>query len=148
MTKFLVCLAAALSFLSASAQSADKQKLSVEDQIAKLEHAWVAAQKSNDYATIDSLLAENFTEVDADGTVMHKSQILDDAKTSKYESVEVSDLKITLFGDTAIVIGNYDAKHFDKDGKPLQDHERFVDTWHKMPGGKWLCIAQGNAVIR
>jgi len=46
------------------------------------------------------------------------------------------------------VVGTFDAEHSDKNGKPLQVHERYVDTWRKMPGGKWQCIAEGNTILR
>ena len=148
MTKFLVCLVTALWCFSASAQSGEMNNNTVESEIAALEQSWAAAQKANDPTAIAPLLADNFIEVIPDGSLMNKSQVLDDAKKSKYQTIELSDLKITLFGDTAIVVGTFDAKHSDKHGKPLQDHERFVDTWRKMPGGKWQCIAEGNTVLR
>ncbi|HET9409815.1 MAG TPA: nuclear transport factor 2 family protein [Candidatus Sulfotelmatobacter sp.] len=148
MTNFFVCLVTAFSCLSAFAQSGEMKKTTVESEIAALEQSWAAAQKANDPATIASLLADNYIEVLPDGSLMSKSQVLDDAKKSKYETIEVSDLKIISFGDTAIVVGTFDAKHSDKDGKPLQDHERFVDTWRKMSGGKWQCIAEANTIMR
>jgi ketosteroid isomerase-like protein len=124
------------------------KSIPVESEIAVLEQSWAAAQKANDAPTIATLLAENYIEVLPDGSLMNKSQVLDDARKSKYETIELSDLKVTSFGDTAIVVGTFDAKHSDKNGKPLQDHERFVDTWRKMPGGSWQCIAEGNTALR
>jgi ketosteroid isomerase-like protein len=120
----------------------------VESEIAALEQSWAAAQKANDPSAIAPLLAENFIEVLPDGSLMNKSQVLDDARKSTYQTIELSDLKVISFGDTAIVVGTFDAKHFDKNRKPLQDHERYVDTWRKMPGGKWQCIAEGNTILR
>ncbi len=148
MTKFLACLLTAFWCLSASAQSRVMKSSTVESEIAALERSWAAAQKANDPSAIAPLLASNFIEVLPDGSLMNKSQVLDGARKSKYQTIELSDLKVINFGDTAIVVGTFDAKHFDKDGKPLQDHERFVDTWRKMPGGKWQCIAEGNTVMR
>lgn len=148
MTKFLVCLVATSWCLSASVQSAEVKSNTVESEIAALEQSWAAAQKANDPSAIAPLLADDYIEVLPDGRLMNKSQVLDDAMTSKYQAIELSDLKIISFGDTVIVVGTFDAKHSDKDGKPLQDHERYVDTWRKMPGGKWQCIAEGNTVLR
>ena len=148
MTKFLVCLVAAFWCLTASAQPAEMKSITVESEIAALEQSWAAAQKANDPATIATILADNYIEVLPDGSLMNKSQVLDDAKKSKYETIELSDLKIISFGDTAIVVGTFDAKHSDKDGKPVQDHERFVDTWRKMSGGEWQCIAEANTIMR
>ena len=85
MTKFLVCLVTAFWCLSASAQSGEKS-ITVESEIAALEQSWAAAQKANDPATIASLLADNYIEVLPDGSLMSKSQVLDDA-TSEIRSV-------------------------------------------------------------
>lgn len=148
MFKFLVYLVTGLSCLSASAQSAEMKRVTLESEIAALEQSWAAAQKANDASTIALLLADNYVEVLPDGSLMNKSQVLDDAKKSKYETIELSDLRVITFGDTAIVIGTFDARHSDKNGKPVQDHERFLDTWRKMPGGKWQCIAEANTTLR
>jgi ketosteroid isomerase-like protein len=120
----------------------------IESELAALEQSWAAAQKANDPSAIAPLLADNYIEVLPDGSLMNKSQVLNDARKTKYQAIELSDLKILSFGDTAIVVGTFDAKHSDKDGKPILDHERYVDTWRKMPGGKWQCIAEGNTILR
>lgn len=148
MTKLLACLVTVLSCLTTSAQSGEKKRMPVESEIAMLERFWAAAQQANDASTIAPLLADNYIEVLPDGSLMNKSQVLEDAKKSKYEKIELSDLKVITFGDTAIVVGTFDAKHSDKDGNPLQDHERYVDTWRKTPSGKWQCIAEGNTNMR
>ena len=148
MTKCLVCLVTVFWCLSTSPQSGEMKNVTVESEIAALEQSWAAAQKANDPSTIALLLADDYIEVLPDGSLMNKSQVLDDAKQSKYQTIELSDLKIISFGDTAIVVGTFDARHSDKDGKPLQDHERYVDTWRKMPDGKWQCIAEGNTILR
>jgi len=147
VTKFLVCLVTAFSCFSASGQSGEMMSISVESEIAALEQSWTAAQNANDPVTIAPLLAENYIEVLQDRSLMNKSQVLEDAKKSKYETIKLSDLKNTSFGATAIVVGTFDAKHSDKDRKPLPDHERYVDTWRRMPSGRWQCIAEGNTEV-
>ena len=148
MTKFIVCLVTAFCCLSASAQSREMKSQTIESELAALEQSWAAAQKANDPSAIAPLLADNYIEVLPDGSLMNKSQVLNDARKTKYQAIELSDLKILSFGDTAIVVGTFDAKHSDKDGKPILDHERYVDTWRKLPGGKWQCIAEGNTILR
>ena len=148
MAKFLVFLVTAFWCLSGSAQSGEMKSNTVESEIVALEQSWAAAQKANDPSAIAPLLADNYIEVLPDGSLMNKSQALNDARKTKYQAIELSDLKIISFGDTAIVVGTFDAKHSDKDGKPILDHERYVDTWRKMPGGKWQCIAEGNTILR
>src|SRR5690349_5917976 len=111
MAKFLICLVIAFWCLSVSAQSGEMKSNTVEAEIAALEQSWAAAQKANDPSAIAPLLADNYIEVLPDGSLMNKSQVLDDAKKSKYQTIELSDLKIISFGDTAIVVGTFDARH-------------------------------------
>jgi ketosteroid isomerase-like protein len=144
MKKVLVCLAVVVSALSVQAQMGD----SVDKQIIGLEQKWAQAQKASDVDTIASILADKFTIVFADGRLMNKSQTLDDTKKSKMQSVDVSDLKVTSYGNTAIVTGIWKGKGTDADGKPINDRERFVDTWHKSADGKWQCIGSGNAKLQ
>jgi ketosteroid isomerase-like protein len=70
---------------------------------------------------------------------------LANAKATKYVSAEYEDVKVTLFGDTAIAKGGFKGKGTDASGKPMDVHERWTDTWVKMPNGKWQCVAtQGS----
>lgn len=144
MRKFVVCLAVALSALCAQAQTGD----SVEKQIISLEQKWAQAQKASDANAIAPMLADSFVIVFPDGRLMNKAQALDDTKKSKMESVEASDMKVTSYGNTATVTGIWKGKGTDAQGKPEDDRDRFVDTWHKSADGKWQCIASGNAKMQ
>jgi len=144
MNRFLVYMAVVFATLSVHAQMGD----SVEKQIIGLEQTWAQAQKASDVDTIAPMLADKFTIVFPDGNVMNKSQALDDTKKSKMESVEASDMKVTSYGNVAVVTGVWKGKGTGSDGKPLDDRDRFVDTWHKGADGKWQCIASGNAAIK
>ena len=144
MNKVLVCMAIVLSVLSVQAQTGD----SVEKQITGLEQKWAQYQKASDADSIAPMLANNFVIVFADGRVMNKSQALDDTKKSKMDSVEVSDMKVSGYGNTAVVVGVWKGKGTGADGKPTDDRERFIDTWQKSADGKWQCIGSGNAKIQ
>ncbi len=144
MRKFVVCLAVALSAFCVQAQAAD----TVEKQITSLEQKWAQAQKASDANAIAPLLADSFVIVFPDGRVMNKTQALDDTKKSKMESVEASDMKVTSYGNAAVVTGIWKGKGTDGAGKPEDERDRFVDTWHKSADGTWQCIASGNAKMQ
>ena len=148
MKKVLVCLAVVLAALSVQAQVGDSSGAGVQKQIADLEQKWAQAQKASDADAIAPMLADKFVIVFSDGRILNKSQALDDTKKSKMESVEASDLKVTSYGNTAVVTGTWKGKGIDGSGKPINDHERFIDTWHKAADGKWQCIGSGNSTIQ
>jgi len=78
---------------------------------------------------------------EADGKVSDKAGTLAFYKKTKWDSAEYDDVKVTVFGDTAIATGGFKGKGTDAMGKPFENNERWTDTWMKMPSGKWQCIA-------
>lgn len=118
-----------------------------EKAVADLEHKWLESQKTNNPDLIAPYLADKFQMMEPDGSFVSKADYLKTAKATKYSSVDYSDLKVTVFGDTAIATGLYKGKGT-AEGKPLDDADRFMDTWVKMPDGKWQCIASANTSIK
>ena len=148
MKKILLFVAIVLAALSVQAQTGESAGGSVEKQIMALEQKWAQAQKASDADAIAPMLANNFVIVFPDGTMMNKSQALDDTKKSKMDTVEVSDMKVTSYGNTAIVTGVWKGKGTDGSGKPTDERDRFIDTWRKSSDGKWQCIGSGNTMIK
>ncbi len=138
-----VCLLALAAFTLAVAQNA-----SVEKTVAGLEQKWTDAGKVSNADAIAPLLADRYVNTDADGTVINKAQTLDNAKKGKWQVNEISDLKVTVFGSTAIATGHWHGKGIDQKGKNVDEHERFTDVWMKMPDGKWQCIASHNSSVK
>jgi ketosteroid isomerase-like protein len=134
------CLFGLLSLGSAAWLQA-QQTGGTEKAVAALEQQWLQSQKTNNPDLVAPLLADKFVSTGSDGKVTDKAETLATAKATKYDSVELEDVKVTAFGDTAIATGGFKAKGTDESGKPLDVNERWTDTWMKMPGGKWQCIA-------
>ena len=119
-----------------------------EKAVAALEQQWLQSQKTNNPDLVAPLLADKFVNTETDGKVMNKAETLANAKATKYVSAEYEDVKVTVFGDTAIATGGFKAKGADASGKPLDIHERWTDTWVKMPNGKWQCVASQQSHAR
>jgi len=111
-----------------------------EKAVAALENQWLQADKTNNPDLAAPLMADKYISTAADGTIEDKAQTLADARARKYTSAEYEDLKVTIFGDTAIATGAFKGKGTDS-GKPFDEHLRWTDTWVRMPSGKWQCVA-------
>ena len=120
----------------------------VEKTVAALEQKWLESQKTNNPDLVAPLLADKFVNTGSDGKVTDKAASLAAAKATKYDSVSYDNLKVTAFGNTAIATGDFNAKGTDPDGKPLDAHERFTDTWVKMANGQWQCVASHGSPIK
>lgn len=113
---------------------------STEKAVAGLEQQWLKAQQTSNPDLLKPLLADRFIETTSDGKVMGKAEALAGTKASKYESAEYTDVKVSVFGNTAIATGAFNGTGTDENGKPLEA-ERWTDTWVKMANGKWQCVA-------
>jgi ketosteroid isomerase-like protein len=81
------------------------------------------------------------------GQIEDRAQTLADARARKYTSADVEDLKVMVFGDTAIATGKYRGKGTDS-GQSFAEYARWTDTWVKMPDGKWQCVASQYTSIQ
>ena len=143
---WMLCLVGLLSL--GSAALAQAQSGATEKAVIALENQWLQSQKTNNPDLVAPLLADKFVDTGADGKVSSKAEMLATAKATKYDSVDYEDVKVTVFGDTAIATGGFKATGTDPSGKPLNEHIRWTDTWVKMPGGKWQCVASQASTIK
>jgi uncharacterized protein (TIGR02246 family) len=116
--------------------------------VTALEYQWLQSQKTNNPELVAPLLADKIVDTSSDGKVSTKAEMLADAKARKYSSAEYEDVKVVVFGDTAIATGVFKGKGTDPSGKAFDDHDRWTDTWMKMADGKWQCIATHNSPIK
>lgn len=148
MKKFLALCGLAMLTLIAAAPAADKEMKGGEAEIAALEQKWVDAEKASDADAIAPLLAFDFVETGSDGKTANKEQVLARIKGQKFEVSQISGVKVTLYGKTAIATGEWQGKGTGPDGQPIDAHERWTDTWIKMFNGKWQCVASHSSAVK
>ena len=133
---------------SAMIAQSEQTSGSTEKAITALENQWVQAQRTNKPDLLAPLWADKFISTGPDGKVSTRAQSLADERLSKYTSVDIEDLQITEFGDTAIASSVFKAKGTDAKGKAIDSHSRWTDTWVKMPNGAWQCVASHGSAIK
>jgi ketosteroid isomerase-like protein len=120
-----------------------------ETAVAALEKAWMQAQQTNNYEALDPALADNFVQTGGNGKVTTtKAAALADAKTITWKNVDYSEMKFVVHGDTVIATGYFRGKGTDAEGKPVDERERFTDTWVKMADGKFQCVASQDTPVK
>ena len=94
-----------LIFVTASAGAA--QPVSDEKQILQLEDEWVRALEKQDREALNKILAREFTFIEPDGSLINRDDYLADhsSNASEIDSFEIADLKVRVFGDSALVTG-------------------------------------------
>lgn len=122
---------------------------SAEQAVSAAEHQWLKSQQTNNVELLAPLLADKVVETNSQGKVFAgKDAVLADAKSTTWSSAEYPDLKVTVFGHTAIATGTFTGKGTDAAHKSLDLRERFTDTWVKMANGKWQCVATHTSPLK
>ena len=125
------------------------QAAKTEKAVMALEHKWLESQKTNNTDLLAPLFADKVVITSNEGKiVIGKAAVIAEAKGQKWASAEYTDEKISVFGDTAIVTGIFTGKGTDAAGKPIDNQERYTDTWVKMAGGQWQCVASHGSIIK
>ena len=135
-----------LAVIAAAAFPAAQQKSDAASKIIALENKWNEAYKQGDVAAMNSLLADDFIITVEDGTTSSKAGYI--AHCGDHDNhvlvSEMSDLKVRVHGNTAIVTGAYHEKGT-TNGKPYEFHDRLTDVWMMMADGRWQVIASHYA---
>ena len=113
----------------------------VEQQIKKLTDQVLAAQLKADTNSLEKLLADDYMAIRTYGTLATKAQEIEDLKSgaTKFDTVDVHDLKIRVYGDTAVVTALNSYKGTIK-GKPFSGDTRTTRVWVKDKGN-WKLVA-------
>ena len=135
-----------LSLLAATASSLQAQEKSEAATIHVLELKWAESYKQHNIEILSSLLAEDFVITVEDGSVYSKAGYISHTANAQVhvQVAELSELKVRMHGDLAIVTGAYHEKG-DSEGKPYEYHDRLTDLWMKS-GGKWQVVASHYSV--
>ena len=104
-----------------------------------MEHVWSQAYVSKDPKALERILDDTFVNVDSDGKLQTKADVLGEVRTSTTLQVLTESMAVHLHGNTAIVTGVFLIKGVER-GKPYAQRVRFVDTWF-YKNGQWVSIA-------
>jgi hypothetical protein len=145
--KWLCGIGALLALGLAMSAPAQQSGSESEKAVLALENMWLQSEKVNNPDLVTSIFSDRYVATGPDGKLEDKRQTLADAKARKWSSSEYEDVKVRVFGDTAIVTGGYKGTGTEASGKPFDEHLRWTDTWVRMPGSKWLLVASHYSAV-
>jgi ketosteroid isomerase-like protein len=113
-----------------------------------LEEKWDAASVKGDTAALGAIFADTFITTSPEGKVRTKAEMLAQMKSGeiKYQKSKVDDMKVSVYGDAAVVTGRWTGRFVEK-GKTVDSTERFTDTFVRQ-NGEWRCVASHGSTIK
>jgi ketosteroid isomerase-like protein len=102
----VVLIGAATTGLAQTVARVPEQNDSAEQAVLKLTQEWLAAENSVDRAALNRIIADDFLGTGPRGTTVSKKDVIP-REGSEGHGLAISgqDLKVRVFGDTAIVTG-------------------------------------------
>ena len=133
LVALLVCVGTSAGYAPRDSDS------EVGAKILAMQHMWGHAYVSKDPKALERILDDAFVNVDSDGIVQTKADVLAEVGTSTVLQFLTESMVVHLHGNTAIVTGVFLIKGVEG-GKAYAQRERFVDTWF-YNNGQWVSIA-------
>ena len=120
----------------------------VDGEIKSLEEARNQAVLHGDVAALDRMTSDDYTFITLRGELRTKSDILKGFASGSfhYESRQISDLKVRVHGDTAIVTGRSVQKGMEN-GKDYSGDYRFTRVYVRE-NGHWLTVALQTTLVQ
>ena len=120
----------------------------VEAQLKKMEQDRVEAVVRGDVASLDKITSDDYTFINRFGQVSDKQQTLDAIKNGgiKLSSNKVSDLKVRVYGNTAVVTGRSEAQGRIS-GRDASGPVLFTRVYVKKDG-RWQSVAFQQTAVQ
>lgn len=135
-------LLAAFSVASGQAKAPSSNETGETEQLLQIERDLNQAMTHRDMSTIDRIVADDVSGVDAIGHVVDKKQMMSNADSQESESdtLDLEGMKVRIYGNTATVIGIL------RDKADQIQTMHFTDVFVKRDGNWKLVAWQWSAV--
>ena len=98
---------------------------------------------------MDSLLADDYTAITANGTLQTKQDWLASLRSGRvhFTTLNVSDRKVRFYGDTAVVTSRVEVRGTGNDGEVFGSF-RYTRVYVRNSQGKWKIVSFEASRIR
>ena len=158
MSRYLLVISIAVGMMSASSCYTSPEKTTssptsaaglaaastenVEQAVRQLDNERTQATQKSDTTFIERVYADDYVVIAANGRVRSKAQVVADYKSGvlKVESLKDDELKVRVYGDTAILTGRSTQKIKDN-GQEISGQTLFTRVYVKR-NGQWQFVTQ------
>jgi hypothetical protein len=118
----------------------------IEYIILQLEDKLQAATLQNDVETTDKLLADNWLNINANGTITHKVRSLEIMTKFKFISITNEDIIVRVYPGAVVVTGRSTRQLEGPDNKLITNQVLFTRVY-AQPAGRWQVVTSQATLI-
>lgn len=139
--------------LSAPAQTAKGKasgSVKTEQLIQRLETEGREATLKNDIEANDRLLADNWLNINPDGSITTKATLMKLLKESPFRIISIvnDEVVVRAYGAAAVVTGRSTTKRAGQASEVVARQVRFTRVYAKSKDGVWQVVSAHNTLIR
>lgn len=147
----LVAMACVTSLFALAQTTGQKASDSgnTEQAILQLENEGREATLKNDIEANDRLLADNWVNINPDGSLTTKAKLMELLKGGSFKimSIDNDEVMVRLYGDAVVVTGRSTSKRAGQESEVVARQVRFTRVYAKRQG-RWQVVSAHNTLIR
>ena len=119
-----------------------------EHVILRLENEGREATLKNDIEANNRLLADNWMNINPDGSITTKAKLMELLKDGSFKivSIENDEVMVRVYGDAAVVTGRSTTKRAGQGSEVIARQVRFTRVYAKSKG-QWQVVSAHNTLI-
>jgi len=137
-TLLLAVLATGSLICGQTKSNGNARDAKMSEELRKLVQAWDRADVAGDTATLDRLLADEFSFVGGQSKAQYLASLKSKPADLTIESAVSTDVQVQIYGTTAIVTGLDTISGKNKD-ESYTNRWLYMDVWVKR-SGRWQCV--------
>lgn len=110
-------------------------------EVLNVERRWVEAHRNLDLESIRDMLADDYRQIQADGTVIGKDELIQSYRSGlrRWEYAESDEYEVRLSGGVALLIGRWRGKG-ENNGEVFDYPARFLAVY-RLENGEWKLVS-------
>ena len=129
-------------FLATSSFVFGQQTTASEQELVSLSTEWMVALERKDQAALERFLTEEFfISAPGDLNEVGRGEWLKNALEMDWQNLRFNNIKVGVYGETAVVTALLDFKVTTKSGIPISTNAQTTDIWVKR-NGQWQVAAR------
>ncbi|HVG29702.1 MAG TPA: nuclear transport factor 2 family protein [Pyrinomonadaceae bacterium] len=138
----LLAAAPLCSFGQAAGSAGETAK--AEQEVRRLERAWLDAYEQFDAKAMDAIVADDFAITFPNGWRQTKPQLMDDIRKPRAAGApamkfHTEDVSSRAYGDTVVLRGIV-VTEYQREGRAVREQSSYTDTYVRR-GGRWQVVA-------